>query len=116
MQRVPATEASGRVHTSTATVAIMPEVDEVDVVIEAKVGWRGRGASVRAGAGLGVCEGPVGGEVGQGFGVRRCAACGVCVGGVVLGQLVHLLEQWPGCLSRSPAPCKVACEPADPVG
>jgi peptide chain release factor 1 len=31
VQRVPATEAQGRVHTSTATVAIMPEVDEVDV-------------------------------------------------------------------------------------
>lgn len=31
VQRVPETEASGRVHTSTATVAVMPEVDEVDV-------------------------------------------------------------------------------------
>ncbi len=31
VQRVPATEAAGRVHTSTATVAIMPEVEEVDV-------------------------------------------------------------------------------------
>lgn len=36
VQRVPATETSGRVHTSTATVAIMPEVDEVDVVIDPK--------------------------------------------------------------------------------
>ena len=36
VQRVPSTETSGRVHTSTATVAIMPEVDEVAVVIEAK--------------------------------------------------------------------------------
>ncbi len=36
VQRVPATEAGGRVHTSTATVAIMPEVDEVEVKIEAK--------------------------------------------------------------------------------
>ena len=35
-QRVPATESSGRVHTSTATVAIMPELDDVDVVIDAK--------------------------------------------------------------------------------
>lgn len=34
VQRVPATETSGRVHTSTATVAIMPEVDDVDVKIE----------------------------------------------------------------------------------
>lgn len=36
VQRVPATETQGRVHTSTATVAIMPEVDEVEVVIDAK--------------------------------------------------------------------------------
>jgi peptide chain release factor 1 len=33
VQRVPATEASGRVHTSTVTVAVMPEVEEVDVQI-----------------------------------------------------------------------------------
>lgn len=32
-QRVPATETQGRVHTSTATVAIMPEVDDVTVNI-----------------------------------------------------------------------------------
>ena len=31
MQRVPETESGGRVHTSTATVAMMPEVDEVSV-------------------------------------------------------------------------------------
>lgn len=36
VQRVPATEAGGRVHTSTATVAIMPEVDEVEVSIDPK--------------------------------------------------------------------------------
>lgn len=36
VQRVPATDSSGRVHTSTATVAIMPEVDDVEVKIEAK--------------------------------------------------------------------------------
>ncbi|KAK7378946.1 hypothetical protein VNO80_04397 [Phaseolus coccineus] len=36
VQRVPLTEAQGRVHTSTATVAIMPEVDEVEVVIDPK--------------------------------------------------------------------------------
>lgn len=36
VQRVPATEASGRIHTSTATVAIMPEVDEVEVQIDPK--------------------------------------------------------------------------------
>ncbi|KAI4349619.1 hypothetical protein L6164_010185 [Bauhinia variegata] len=36
VQRVPQTEAQGRVHTSTATVAIMPEADEVDVVIDPK--------------------------------------------------------------------------------
>lgn len=34
VQRVPLTEASGRVHTSTVTVAVMPEVDEVDVKID----------------------------------------------------------------------------------
>jgi peptide chain release factor 1 len=33
VQRVPATESQGRIHTSTATVAVMPEADEVDVVI-----------------------------------------------------------------------------------
>jgi peptide chain release factor 1 len=36
VQRVPLTEASGRVHTSTATVAVMPEVDDVEVHIDAK--------------------------------------------------------------------------------
>lgn len=33
VQRIPATEASGRIHTSTATVAVLPEVDEVEVNI-----------------------------------------------------------------------------------
>ncbi len=33
VQRVPATEAGGRIHTSTATVAVLPEAEEVDVVI-----------------------------------------------------------------------------------
>ncbi len=33
VQRVPVTEASGRIHTSTATVAVLPEADEVDVDI-----------------------------------------------------------------------------------
>lgn len=36
VQRIPATETSGRVHTSTATVAVMPEVDEVEVEIDPK--------------------------------------------------------------------------------
>ncbi len=36
VQRVPATEASGRVHTSTATLAVMPEVDEVEIKIDPK--------------------------------------------------------------------------------
>ncbi|MBM4125162.1 MAG: peptide chain release factor 1 [Nitrospira sp.] len=36
VQRVPATEASGRIHTSTVTVAVMPEVDEVEVQIDPK--------------------------------------------------------------------------------
>ena len=36
VQRVPDTEKQGRVHTSTITVAILPEVEEVDIQIEAK--------------------------------------------------------------------------------
>jgi peptide chain release factor 1 len=36
VQRVPATEAQGRIHTSAATVAVLPEADEVDVVIDEK--------------------------------------------------------------------------------
>lgn len=36
VQRVPATEASGRIHTSTATVAVLPEAEEVDIQIEDK--------------------------------------------------------------------------------
>lgn len=34
VQRVPVTEASGRIHTSTATVAVLPEIDEVEVEID----------------------------------------------------------------------------------
>ena len=36
MQRVPVTEAQGRIHTSAATVAVLPEAEEVDVKIEDK--------------------------------------------------------------------------------
>ena len=36
VQRVPATEASGRIHTSTVTVAVLPEAEEVDVHIDSK--------------------------------------------------------------------------------
>jgi peptide chain release factor 1 len=36
VQRVPKTEASGRIHTSAATVAVLPELDEVDVRIDEK--------------------------------------------------------------------------------
>jgi peptide chain release factor 1 len=36
VQRVPDTEASGRIHTSTATVAVLPEAEEVDVQIQEK--------------------------------------------------------------------------------
>src|SRR5229473_1025521 len=36
VQRVPATEASGRIHTSTATVAVLPEAEEVDIQINDK--------------------------------------------------------------------------------
>ena len=34
VQRVPETESGGRIHTSTATVAVMPEVDEVDIKLD----------------------------------------------------------------------------------
>ncbi len=34
VQRVPATEASGRIHTSAATVAVLPEAEEVDIVLK----------------------------------------------------------------------------------
>jgi len=34
VQRVPVTEASGRIHTSTATVAVLPEMDEIEVEID----------------------------------------------------------------------------------
>lgn len=36
VQRVPVTEASGRIHTSTATVAVLPEADDVDVHVDEK--------------------------------------------------------------------------------
>lgn len=36
VQRVPATEASGRIHTSTATVAVLPEAEDVDIQIDPK--------------------------------------------------------------------------------
>lgn len=36
VQRVPATEASGRIHTSAATVAVLPEAEEVDMKVEEK--------------------------------------------------------------------------------
>jgi peptide chain release factor 1 len=36
VQRVPTTESSGRIHTSAATVAVLPEAEEVDITIDAK--------------------------------------------------------------------------------
>ena len=36
VQRVPATEASGRIHTSAATVAVLPEADEIDIQVQDK--------------------------------------------------------------------------------
>jgi peptide chain release factor 1 len=36
VQRVPITESSGRIHTSTATVAVLPEVDEVEIHVDPK--------------------------------------------------------------------------------
>ena len=39
VQRVPVTESQGRVHTSSATVAVLPEVDEVDITIDENRVW-----------------------------------------------------------------------------
>jgi peptide chain release factor 1 len=36
VQRIPSTESQGRVHTSTVTVAVVPEVEDVSVTIEEK--------------------------------------------------------------------------------
>jgi len=36
VQRVPTTESSGRIHTSTVTVAVLPEADDVDIKVEDK--------------------------------------------------------------------------------
>jgi peptide chain release factor 1 len=36
VQRVPATESKGRVHTSTITVAVMPELDEIDIKLKSE--------------------------------------------------------------------------------
>jgi peptide chain release factor 1 len=36
VQRVPVTESQGRIHTSTATVAVLPELDDVDITIDAR--------------------------------------------------------------------------------
>jgi peptide chain release factor 1 len=36
VQRVPVTEQQGRIHTSTVTVAVLPEADEIDIKLEAK--------------------------------------------------------------------------------
>ncbi len=53
VQRVPATETQGRIHTSTATVAVLPEAEEVEVVLDPKDltietirGWGPGGQSV----------------------------------------------------------------------
>ncbi len=37
VQRVPETESGGRIHTSTITVAVMPEAEDVDVQIDEKI-------------------------------------------------------------------------------
>lgn len=106
VQRVPATEAAGRVHTSTATVAIMPEVDEVDVQLDMRdidvkfarsvcgcvlgVGWgQGRGGGVDAvffGGGGWLC-------VLLSRGRQGCA----CVGGAEPGCMLRVV--YSACLS-----------------
>src|SRR5256885_14676258 len=42
VQRVPVTEAQGRIHTSAATVAVLPEAEEGDVKIDRKSGVEGK--------------------------------------------------------------------------
>ncbi|MGT0197853.1 PCRF domain-containing protein [Staphylococcus aureus] len=37
VQRVPETESGGRIHTSTATVAVLPEVEDVEIEVEMKI-------------------------------------------------------------------------------
>ena len=37
VQRVPETETQGRIHTSTATVAVLPEIDEVEIAIDQRI-------------------------------------------------------------------------------
>ena len=37
MQRVPDTETQGRVHTSAATVAVLPEAEDLDIKLEEKI-------------------------------------------------------------------------------
>jgi peptide chain release factor 1 len=44
VQRVPATEASGRIHTSTATVAVLPEAEDVDIQINERTSGSTRSA------------------------------------------------------------------------
>jgi peptide chain release factor 1 len=79
VQRVPATEAAGRVHTSTATVAIMPEVDEVDVTldmrdVDVKFARWGGGQGGGEGRGLGGGEGS--GGAGAGASARAAGGGG----------------------------------------
>ena len=51
MQRVPATEASGRIHTSTVTVAVLPEAEDVDVEDQTRRTSRSTSTAPRARAG-----------------------------------------------------------------
>ena len=51
VQRVPKTESQGRIHTSTATVAVLPEAEEVEVEIDARTTCRSTSTAPRGRAG-----------------------------------------------------------------
>src|SRR5256886_2449046 len=84
VQRVPETESQGRIHTSTATVAVMPEAEEVEIEVDPSdlkidvyrsAGPGGRGSLLRQAAGG--CAGPAHGQAGGGgsrFGPPRGGA------------------------------------------
>src|SRR5258706_912854 len=60
VQRVPATEAQGRIHTSTATVAVLPEAEEVDIEIKPdEIGINVCRASGKGGQGVNTTDSPV---------------------------------------------------------
>ena len=86
VQRVPATEAQGRIHTSTVTVAVLPEAQEVDVVIKPED------------LEINVCRaGGHGGQGGQHHRFRRHGGSQtIRIGGPMPGRAVPAQEQGKG--------------------